>query len=109
MREDLFNELMESVREAGAIHRGELAGRRTTAEDLGIADVRQVRQKLGLSRSKFAAMLGIKERTLEGWEQGRREPTGAAKVLVQVAARHPEEVLETVRELAVAGAVGGGR
>ena len=52
------------------------------------------RQKLGLSQSRFARLLGISVRTLHHWEQGTRTPSGAARVLLRVAARHPEAVLE---------------
>jgi putative transcriptional regulator len=53
-----------------------------------------VRGKLGLSQSKFAAILGISADTLQNWEQGRRTPTGPAKVLLKIAALHPEVLLE---------------
>ncbi len=52
------------------------------------------RQKLGLSQSRFARLLGISVRTLHHWEQGTRTPSGAARVLLRVAAQHPEVVLE---------------
>src|SRR5438552_16163124 len=52
------------------------------------------RQKLGLSQSRFARLLGISVRTLHHWEQGTRTPSGAARVLLRVAARHPEVVLK---------------
>jgi DNA-binding transcriptional regulator YiaG len=52
------------------------------------------RQKLGLSQSRFARLLGISLRTLHHWEQGTRTPSGAARVLLRVAARHPKMVLE---------------
>ena len=52
------------------------------------------RQKLGLSQSQFARLLGISLRTLHHWEQGTRLPSGAARVLLRVAADHPEAVLE---------------
>jgi len=54
------------------------------------------RMRLRLSQTKFAALLGISVKTLHNWEQGRRKPTGAARVLLRVAARHPEIVLEQV-------------
>jgi putative transcriptional regulator len=54
----------------------------------------RARGKLGLSQSKFAAVLGISENTLQNWEQGRREPTDPAKVLLKIAARHPKVLLE---------------
>ncbi len=48
------------------------------------------RAKVGLSQSAFAALLGVSTRTLQDWEQGRREPTGAAQTLLRVAVLHPE-------------------
>lgn len=56
--------------------------------------VAATRSKLQLSQTQFARMLGISVKTLHNWEQGRRKPTGAARVLLRVAARHPEMVLE---------------
>jgi len=51
------------------------------------------RQKLGLSQNRFARLLGISVRTLHHWEQGTRTPSGAARVLLRVAAQHPEAIL----------------
>jgi putative transcriptional regulator len=51
------------------------------------------RQRLGLSQAQFARLLGIRVRTLHHWEQGTRRPTGAARVLLRVAAQNPEAVL----------------
>ena len=58
------------------------------------SEIVRVRAKLGLSQSKFAAVLGISPDTLQNWDQGRRTPTGPAKVLLKIAARHPEILLE---------------
>ncbi len=55
-----------------------------------------VRARLGLSQTQFARAIGISLDTLQNWEQGRRKPTGPAKVLLKVAAKHPEAVLEAV-------------
>ena len=52
------------------------------------------RQKTGLSQAMFAKALQISPRTLQEWEQGRREPTGAAKALIQIVHRHPEVIRE---------------
>src|SRR5713101_1861120 len=52
------------------------------------------RRRLRLSQAQFARLLGISVRTLHHWEQGTRTPTGAARVLLRVAAQHPEAVLE---------------
>jgi putative transcriptional regulator len=95
MKKELFQELLRSVKEAAAIERGAIKPSRTfevkTAKDITL-----VRTRLGLSQPKFAELLGISEDTLQNWEQGRRHPTGPAKVLLKVAAKHPKLLLETV-------------
>ena len=58
------------------------------------ANLVKVRGKLGLSQSKFAAILGISTDTLQNREQGRREPTGPAKVLLKIVLKHPQLLLE---------------
>ena len=93
MKKELFDELLESVKQAAAIERGERKPSRVYVVDPK-NEVARVRTRLGLSQSKFAALLGISANTLKNWEQGRRQPTGAAKVLLRVAARHPKIVLE---------------
>jgi putative transcriptional regulator len=96
MKKELFEELVQSVKEAAAIERGGMKPSRTF-EVKTPADVTRVRTQLGLSQQKFAKMLCISENTLQNWEQGRRHPTGPARVLLKVAAKHPKILLETVR------------
>ena len=95
MRKELFEELLESVKQAKAIEKGELNPARTFKVNVR-SDIVKVRGKLGLSQTQFAAILGISADTLQNWEQGRREPTGPAKVLLRIAAKHPEVLLEAV-------------
>lgn len=105
MEKDLFDDLMASVSEAGAILRGEREPARITKYDdagneiLATPNPRVIRDKLKLSRSQFAIVIGVSERTVEGWEQGRRKPSGPSLALLRVAARHPESVLDTMRSL----------
>ena len=87
------NQLTQSLREAGKIRRGAMKPSRVFRIDPK-NDIVKVRGKLGLSQSKFAAILGISTDTLQNWEQGRREPTGPAKVLLKIAIRHPKVLLE---------------
>lgn len=96
MKKELFEELLQSVKEAAAIERGEMKPSRTF-EVKTANDVTRLRTRLGLSQHSFASLLGISENTLQNWEQGRRRPAGAAKVLLKVAAKHPKALLETVR------------
>ena len=57
----------------------------------------EARASIGLSQQEFALLLGVSARTLQDWEQGRREPTGAARTLLKVAVKHPKllRALET--------------
>ena len=63
-------------------------GRRFVAEPR--SPIVRARVKAGLTQAQFAALLGVSKRTLEQWEQGRRQPSGAAKTLIRVAELHPE-------------------
>jgi putative transcriptional regulator len=56
--------------------------------------VAEARSRTGLSQEKFAELLGISPRTLRDWEQGRRNPSGAAKTLLLIAAKHPDILRE---------------
>ena len=100
MKKELFAELLASVREGGAI----LKGRRSPARRSRVEapNVREVREAYGLSQTRFAALMGISVATLRNWEQGRRQPEGSARVLLQVVAKHPEAVLDTVSSGGVA-------
>lgn len=91
MKEAAFKELLESVRQAGRIRRGEVRPSRTFT--FRPADVKAIRAKLGRSQSEFALMIGVSVATLRNWEQGRRVPEGPALALLRVAARDPDAVV----------------
>ena len=94
MRDKLFKELQESIIEGGKI----LNGKRKAGREFDFVnpDPKEIRERFGLSQNKFAEMLGISTSTLQNWEQGRRKPEGPAKILLNIAARHPDAVLDTV-------------
>ena len=81
--EKFQKDLLESVKQ---MRRGD-AGRVTKVK-LTAAAV--ARASIGMSQHEFAELLGVSSRTLQDWEQGRREPTGAARTLLKVAAKHPK-------------------
>ena len=90
MKQEDFDELLGSVREAGKILRGEAKPSREfsfTAED-----VQSIRKKLKKSQDEFALMIGVSVATLRNWEQGRRQPHGPARALLQIAAENPKAV-----------------
>jgi putative transcriptional regulator len=58
------------------------------------AQIKAVRRKVGVSQSSFAAMLNVSPRTLQEWEQGRRQPNGPARSLLAIAAKRPEVMQE---------------
>ena len=95
MKKALFDELLASVRQGGAIMRDEMSPSRVF--EFAEPDVRLIRERYGLTQEKFARLLGISVATLRNWEQGRRKPEGAARILLQVAVRHPEAVLDAVQ------------
>ncbi len=94
MNEHDFDKLCESIREAGEIKRGVRKASRVFKHSE--PDVRAIRERLGLSQSRFAAMIGVSSRTLQNWEQKRREPEGPAKALLRVVERSPQVVLEAL-------------
>lgn len=95
MKDELFTELVASVREGGKILRGET--KPTRAFTVEAPDVKEIRNNFKLTQDEFAALLGISVKTLRNWEQGRRVPEGAARVLLQVAAKHPEAIWDVVK------------
>jgi putative transcriptional regulator len=95
MNDQDFADLKLSLEEAVAISRGEMAPARTSVRET--PDVRQAREKLELPRAEFARMMGVSPRTIEGWEQGRRQPRGAAGVLLRLALSHPQIVRQAMK------------
>ena len=79
---DIGDELLQSVRDikAGKGH-------------VVVSPASEARSKTGLSQSKFAELLGVSVRTLQGWEQGRKQPSGAARTLLEIARTNPKAVL----------------
>lgn len=92
MRDELFEELVEGVQEMGAYLRGETNAARVTF--VGEPDPRAIRAKLDLTQEQFAEALCISVATLRNWEQGRREPSGPAMRLLQIAAKHPDVIID---------------
>lgn len=92
MKDELFQELVESLKQGAAIMKGTMEPSRSY--EFPETEVRALREQFGLSQDKFASLVGISVGTLRNWEQGRRKPEGPARVLLRVASRHPEALLD---------------
>jgi len=88
-RRDIGAELLAAVRSVKA-------GKLGKVNMVPVSIAAEARQRLGMSQAQFAGMLGVSVRTFQDWEQGRREPSGAAKALLRVAAIRPDAVHEAL-------------
>lgn len=92
MKKENFEKLVESLREGGSILRGESAPSRSFVVDR--QEVRQIRENLSVSQDDFAALMGVSVNTVQNWEQGRRTPTGPARVLLTIVQHQPDILTE---------------
>lgn len=84
---DLAAELLQAVREM-----------KSGKVQVVTSPVIEARSKTGLSQSQFAALLGVSVRTLQGREQGRKQPSGAARTLLAIASTNPKALLAVVEK-----------
>ena len=83
-------DLLRSVKEMNA-------GKAASKTKVKVPPVVSARHASGLSQAQFASVLGISVRTLQKWEQGEREPSGAAKSLIRIAQRHPGVLADAMK------------
>jgi putative transcriptional regulator len=96
MDSKLFEELAKSVKQAGSIARGERKPARKYV--YSATRVQSVREKAQLSQAQFARLLNVSVRTLQNWEQDRREPTGPAKALLRIVEKEPAMALRALMQ-----------
>lgn len=94
MKNQHFEKLIASIKEAGEIKAGRKAPSRVY--EIKPPEIRHVRERLNVSQNEFALMIGVSVRTLQNWEQGRREPVGPAKALLRIALKNPSAVLDAL-------------
>ena len=94
MNKAMFDELLQSVEEMDAV----AAGKKKPSRKFEFPDpeVKAIREKTGLSQARFAMLIGVSKRTLENWEQGRRQPTGPAKALLRILDADPKHAVEAL-------------
>ncbi|KQM78381.1 NadS family protein [Xylophilus sp. Leaf220] len=94
MDKTLFDELVGSLKEASAIAKGQaLPSRRF---QVASPDTRAVREQLGLTQAEFAKLMRVSIKTLQNWEQHRRNPTGPAAALLKIVSHAPEVALRSL-------------
>ena len=114
MDKRIFNELKESLKQAAAISKGEAKPARRvvySAEEVkairegreheiktvrAAREVKAIRERLSLSQNEFAKLIQVNVRTLQNWEQGHRQPTGAAAALLRLVDGAPEVALKVL-------------
>ena len=84
-KRNIGKEILDGIRE---IKRGE------HGRVINVPAVSTIRERTGLSQSRFAQLLGVSVRTLQEWEQGRRAPSGAARTLLVIAHKNPKALVE---------------
>ena len=94
MKAKMFDELLGSIREGGAILRGQRKPMRRFV--IEAAAVRAIRERTSLSQSEFAELIGVSVKTLQNWEQNRRRPTGPAAALLRVIAQEPKLAVQAI-------------
>lgn len=97
MKNEQFDELLASVQEMDAMRQGKATKLRTF--EYPEPQVKKIREKVGLSQSRFAMLIGVSKRTLENWEQGRRLPTGPAKALLRILDADPEHAVRALHRV----------
>lgn len=88
-----FTEIMAGIEDAVAYAKGDEArGVKRAVRVPSDVDVRAIRTRFGLSRAKFSARFGLDPRAVQDWEQRRRKPDRATRILFRVIERNPKAV-----------------
>ncbi len=96
MKAKMFEELLESVREGGAILRRQINASRCFEN--GSSGIRAIRERTSLSQSDFARLMGVSIKTLQNWEQNRRRPTGPAAALLKIITYDPQLAIKAIHK-----------
>lgn len=94
MEKELFDDLVQSLKEAGNIRGGRVQPSRRFA--VTPPDVKAAREHMGMSQNEFARLMRVSVRTLQNWEQHRRAPTGPAAALLKIVVAAPEVALKSL-------------
>ena len=94
MDKQLFDELVQSLKQAKVISKGKVkASRRFKIET---TDVKAIRERVGLTQDEFAKLMRVSIKTLQNWEQHRRQPTGPAAALLKIVSTSPKLAMQSL-------------
>ena len=88
MKDEMFDELIESMKQAVAISRGEMEPARVTS--YSISDGKAIRANAGMKQDKFAQAVGVYPSLVQSWEQHKRIPNGSNLKILRVIEKHPD-------------------
>ena len=94
MKKELFDDLLQSVRDGGAIMRGEMAPSRVF--DFTPLDVKAIRERLNKSQHEFALMIGVSTSALQDWEKECCIPERVARAVLKIVEKNPQEFVEVL-------------
>lgn len=94
MDKKLFEDLKQSLQEAGAIAKGKAPASRRMV--VSTPDAKAIREQIGLSQGEFARLMRVSVKTLQNWEQHRRNPTGPAAALLKIMSTAPEVAVKSL-------------
>ena len=85
----LFDDLKEGLNEAIEYEKGNGKGKKTTyiispVKKYSNSEIKNIRNKAGMTQASFANYLGVSQKTVEAWELGRTHPTGPAYRLIDI-------------------------
>jgi putative transcriptional regulator len=91
----VYESIMQGLNEAVEYQQGNINARKTRLSIkplsvFDVADIKQIRQKTGLSQVVFAGSLGVSPKTIEAWESGRNKPEGASRRLLEIVRDNPD-------------------
>ena len=89
---NIGQEILEGIKEIKRFKKSDIKLKTRNLKEPSSAKI--IREKLQLSQSAFASLMGVSPRTIQDWEQGRRKPQGPAKSLLRIAEQHPEIFIE---------------
>ena len=91
---NVYESIMQGLTEAVDYQQGKIRARKTRltikpVDTFNNDDIKQIRQKTGLSQVMFAGSLGVSPKTVEAWENGRNKPEGASRRLLEIVRDDP--------------------